>query len=342
MNTPIKPKRSTDWDQQVEGVAGHCYFLQSDAWANVKAAGPWTPVKAEVKLANGPLPILVYWRRFPGLGRIVYVPKICGLKAADAVALTEALKSAVPKAISIKLELDQPESPELKRALRKQGWRTSQTVQYSATVQVNLRPNLDDVFMSFKSRARWETRRSEREGVEVEKVPSTRQNLGILYDLMCQTSERGNFTNRSFDYSMKYWLEFSDRGQGRLYFARYKSEIVAASFVIIIGQRAYYKDSGSIRTKPDVFATRLLQWRIMCDLKEQGVVCYDLMGVPNPDGSEALADGLTIFKTAYSKELMVSGTAYDLHLARWRARAWRRLQPRLLWAYFKLKKDLWY
>ncbi len=206
---------------------------------------------------------------------------------------------------------------------------------------VDLKPSVDDIFKSFKTRVRWEVRSAERRGSKVERVECTSENMQILSDMLKLTSERGNFTIRGPQFLKKYWQYLSDKGMGYMYFVRHEEDILSAGFVIRTGKRAYYKDGASIRKKSDKFASRLMHWQIIQDMKKEGVETYDMCGVMNAKHTDARNKGILTFKSGFAP-VVVLQSAYTMPIGKYRYQLWQKIEPKYRKLYFKIKKDLWY
>lgn len=243
--------------------------------------------------------------------------------------------------MAIRLEIDEPYSEALNTALLKANWQTSHPIQYANTVVVDLSKPTDELLQSFKKRARWEISASSRRGVTVEEVEVTSQTLKQFSEMLQTTSERGNFMLRSQDFSNSYWELFSQQGTGHLYVAKHEDDVLCMAYVIVLGNRAHYKDGASVRLKSNLFASRYMQWVIMQDLQKQGVKTYDLGGVSMPDDVHGIGQGIYLFKTGFGEAIKLQGS-YTYVLKNRRHQAWSKLEPTLLKLYLKFFKDLWY
>lgn len=331
----------TDWDRKVAERTGWCHFVQSSAWAEVKGSTAWQARELELPLDGKSYPLAIYCRNTPGLGKIYYAPKIATLEPPDVRTFTVNLKKHIPKALAIRVEIDQPYSEEVNRALLAQGWQKSDEIQYQATVLVDLDRTKDELFSSFKKRVRWECRTAERAGVTVEKVETSSANLKLFFEMLGVTSMRGNFRTRSQEFSNHYWELFSQNKQGSLYFARLGKDVLSAAYVIQVGDRAYYKDGASTRQYANLFASRLMQWQIMQDLQKKGCKIYDLCGVMRAGHLDAKNKGLYTFKTGFAEPVELQGS-YILPLSSAKHKVWQKIEPIVGKLHLKFRNDLWY
>lgn len=343
MKTPksIPNAAMSQWDKDVESQTGWCHFLQSAEWAYIKSQTSWQAKQVELGVGKRQLPAVLYSRSTPGFGRIYYVPKLAALKPREVGDFTSELKQSARAGVAIRVEIDQPYSEELNKALLTANWLPSEAIQYPSTVLMDLDRSSEELFQSFKKRARWEISAAKRRGVTAEKVECSPENLQLFFDMLNVTSKRGNFRIRGQEFSNTYWKLLGEQGIGSLYMAKHEDDILSMAYVITIGNRAYYKDGASVRQKSNMFASRYMQWTIMQDLQEQGCNTYDLCGVPLPDEVSVISKGIYLFKTGFGEGIHLQGS-YTLPLRVKRHKAWSRLEPILVKLYLKLFKDLWY
>ena len=316
------------------------HYLQGSTWAEIKSTASWRTRSVPIDVSKGVDSLILYSRTIPALGRLHYVPKLHGLKQEDVPKFTSEIKKNIRRGVAIKLELDDPYSEELNQTLLENGWQPGGAEQYEYTVIVDLDKSIEGVKASFKKRARWEMSAAERRGVTVEKVPVNSENMQIFFDMMSITSARGSFRVRGKKFSVKYWEAYSKKGTGFLYFARHENDILSAAFVIIEGSRGFYKDGASLRLKSNLFASRLMHWQIIQDLKKAGLDSYDMCGVYKGAKSDYKNNGIYLFKTAFADSIKLQG-GYVLPLSKTH-RIWSRTEPYFLKIYTKLNGDIWY
>jgi serine/alanine adding enzyme len=328
------------WDLRVEQQSNWCHFLQSAEWASVQNQNRWKTRLTELKLATAPYPIVLYKRRVAGWGYIYQVPKLARLPLEAVGEFTSQLKRSAGHGLAIKLDIDELYEDKLHAELLKNGWQRMPSIQYKETVLIDLTKGREELLKSFKKRARTELNAGLRRGVKVEKLAVSAQDMQLVYDLLNQTYKRAGFVTRNRAFTEAYWREFARAGHGSMYVATYEGRPLAAAYVIHIGKRAFYKDGASIRVKPDVFASRVMQWHIIQDMKKRGCEVYDLCGVSTEDGSSIA--GVSLFKTGFGDPVKLQW-GYELPLAGWHYKVWKTLLERLVSKYsLRIKKELWY
>ncbi len=330
------------WDKLLLKSVNMPHYMQASAWGESKARSQWPVSRLIVQADTGALPLQVFSRTVPGLGRLHYAPEVVGVTKDTIPSLTDQLTKQYGKGLAFKLELYQPYAEELVDAFRANGWLKGNSVQHRNTVIVDLQGTEEELFARIKKRARYEVRVAQRNGVRVEKVEATRERLDMLANLMQVTAKRSGAFFRNSSYINKYWHTFSKTNQGSLYLAWHESDLLAGAYIISYGKTAWYKDSGSVRLKSNFMASRFLQWEIMRDLQSQGITHYDLSGIPAPENIEnSSMKGLYAFKTGFSNSTTQLMPAMELPFGK-RYALWPKAEPELLRLYSGFRKDFWY
>ncbi len=330
------------WDNLLLDQGGTPHYMQSSAWGESKAHSQWPVSRLVVHLNDRVLPIQVFSRTVPGLGRLHYAPEVSGITKASIPAVTTQILSQYNKGMVFKLELYQPYDDDLIEAFQKNGWLRANSVQHRDTVIVDLSGSEEDLFARLKKRARYEVRVAQRNNVRVEKVEINQDRLNLLAELMGITAKRSGAFFRKDTYTNKYWHAFARRNQGSLYFAWHDMDLLAGAYVASYGKNAWYKDGGSVRHKSNLMGPRYLQWEIMRDLQSQAVKQYDLSGIPaTEDVEKSSMKGLYVFKTGFSNESVKLMPAMELPLSK-RHQLWPKAEQHFLRLYSGFRKDFWY
>ncbi len=340
-NKYIEEERA--WDKLVLRSSQEPNYIQSSAWAQTKADSPWQTSRLVIDISgHSALPMQVFSRSVPALGKMHYAPQVTGLTSTVVPTITDAIRRDYSDGMVFKLELYQPYSKDLIQDFKNNGWKQGNSVQYRDSVIVDLSGSQEELFARLKKRARWEVRVAERGGVNVEKTNVSPDQRNLLAGLINDTGKRTGAFFRSRDYLNNYWQLFHKTGMGDLYLAWHGKDLLAGAYVIKYGQRAWYKDAGSVGHESKLMASRYLQWQIMKDLQTQGIKHYDLSGIPS---SEELATshmkGLYTFKTGFSDNIVKYMPAMELPLNN-RYKLWPRSETHFLRLYSGLKKDFWY
>ena len=342
------PHEAGSWDAQVLASQPHPHFMQSEAWAEIKAPYGWTaehaPAVTAARGVGGRPAVQTFRRHAPLIGGVVHAPRVSGLSAETVAGFTELAESrADGRVAAFKLEPYQELNEDVVAAFLDGGWRIGDITQYRHGVTVSLAGSEEDVWMSFKSRARTDVNAAvKKNGVTASRVPLTEENIETLAMLIGETQDRSGAFFRARSYLERTWRAFDERGEGRLYFAYIDGRTVAAAFVFTFGLNAWYKDGGSLRSDNNSHAARQLHWKIMQDLIADGYENYDLGNIPDLENpNESGMRGLFQFKTGFARETTQYLPALEYPLSKRFAR-WQRHESTLITIMFKKNKDYWY
>lgn len=328
------------WDDRILAAHALPHFMQSSTWEQVRSDGPWA-VSRRALGTERDLPVLAFERHAEGFGTLQHLPRVSGLAPADVPALTERIRAERGAAFATKIEVHQPRDDALVAAFESNGWLPTRASQYRHAVVVETAMGEEELLAVMKKRARAEIRIAERNGVVAGRAEFTRENCRRMLDLVRETEERTGAFFRGAGYLERVWTAFSEHDRGRLYFAWHDGRVVAGAFVAWYGRNAWYKDGGSLRDRPQLQASRLLQWEIMRDLAASGIERYDLGHVPPPAEPDAPGQGILTFKSAFARDVLEYMPAFHLsHEAC--AEAWRRGESEFLAAHRARTGDYWY
>ena len=293
------------------------------------------------------LAVTVLEKSTPPLGKLWYLPK--GPNVTDTKALYDALKQLQPFAkkrnvfaVRIETELPRTQQPNLSRhGLIK----ASPIIPNPSTITLDLSSNLEDILISLPQKGRHAIRRAERDGVTVERAPSTDKNCKTMYKLLAETAE-GQFGIRSYNYYKTFWQRFEKAGYGQLFFASFEGKVVAGAYAMTYGRKSTYKDGASIRKRTAYGASHFLQWNVIEWAKERGALIHDFCGSPPSDELNNTSHphyGIGQFKTAFNKTVTDYIGCYDLVVSPVRYKAWTKLGEKVYrHFYFKRTKDYYY
>jgi lipid II:glycine glycyltransferase (peptidoglycan interpeptide bridge formation enzyme) len=331
-----------NWDKFVLANPDGGHIYQSKAWGEFKADYHWIPRYYIYEINGRKLAVLYLVRKFSYFGELWWAPK--GPGVANQTELLEYVSTIKlpPEAFMLRinpvLTVDSVDHDALTLAGLVKAKRDVQPDK--STVLVDLSRSEADIMSSFKQKTRYNVRLAAKKGVDVLAVESTVENLGLMYDMMHETSSRAKYYMREKAYYIDYWRRLTDAGQGQLMFAVYDNEVLAGLFAIYFGDKAWYKDGGSLKKHSNVMAPYLLQWEAMRWLKKKGVKTYDLVGVPaakdiSPDSK---LYSLYQFKSGFNNEITEYINSYDLPLSG-AFRDWNLLGERLVSKYYMMAKQ---
>ena len=107
--------------------------------------------------------------------------------------------------------------------------------------------------------------------------------------------------------------------QTKLYFAKYKNEIIVANIVLYFGDHCVYLHGASSSKNRNTMAPYLLQWRQILDAKKRGCKTYDFWGMSSSKATfrnvafeDDTWNGITRFKKGFGGDEKNYIGAYDL------------------------------
>jgi peptidoglycan pentaglycine glycine transferase (the first glycine) len=309
---------SSDWDAFVAASDPGSY-LQLAGWARVKAVNGWRAVRidrgdgadrigAQV-LVRHPRP-LPWGFAYAPRGPVAATWSPSGIEA-----FTEAVRTDLARAagrvshlrIDPEIEADGPLDPngELRRALRRAGWRPAGPIQPNSTRVIDLRP--DEATLQADLRKKWRqyVNRAAKAGIRV--VDAEGDRLHEFYRIYRETADRAGFLIRTLQAYRDVWEAFRPSGNARLLFAETADgEPQATLFLVRAGPRVVEPYGGMTQAGAETRANYLLKWEAIRTSREQGATSYDLWGLAT--------GGIAHFKTGFGgREVRYIG-AWDLVL----------------------------
>ena len=316
-------------------------YLQTSAWAEVKAPNGWTPLRfigsrigashgvTQVREADAADPeelgeesqfgaqlLIRKPRIFPwGFAYAPRGPVLEDWNPATLDAFTVGLRDAVASCpirvshvrIEPEIELNGPADVDgqFRHALRRSGWRPGTPIQPPRTRQVDLRP--DEAVLWGDLRKKWRQYVNKARKGEVVVVDATVDRLPEFYTIYQETAKRAGFVIRTYESYLGVWQAFARLGMARLLFAQGPDGVgLATLFVLRVGDRVIEPYGGMTEAGADCRANYLLKWEAMRTSKEQGATSYDMWGISH--------EGIEQFKTGFGgREIKYVG-AWDLVL----------------------------
>ena len=330
-----------EWDRFVEGSDPGSY-LQTSAWARVKAANGWTAHRVLANADGDPdgdriaAQILVRRPR-PMPWGFAYAPRGPIGRAWDPTTLagfTDALRADLASSagrvshvrIDPEIEADGPLDPDgvLRRGLRAAGWRPAPPIQPNATRIIDLRADEDALWGDLRKKWRQYVNKARSGGVAV--VDADGGRLGEFYRIYRETADRAGFLIRTEAAYRDVWDAFAPTGNVRLLFAQASDGVPLATLLLVrCGPRVVEPYGGMTAAGADSRANYLLKWEAIRSSREAGATSYDLWGLAT--------GGIAHFKTGFGgREVRYIG-AWDLVLSPIGRRAYDLAQRgRVLWS----------
>ena len=337
---PTSGDPSVAWDTF---VAGHpqATYLQTAAWARVKAANGWSSRLVETTLPGGGRfgARILLRRPRPVPWTFAYAPRgplatswtETGLGGwDDAVRAALAASGGGPAGVAHlridpEIEIDGPLDTDgaARALLERLGWRPAPEVQPSVTRVIDLAADEASLWSDLRSKWRQYVTKARTNGVVVEDVDADADPSGFptFHRIMTETSTRTGTPIRTEAAYRDIWDAFRPTGGARLLFARTSSgEVEAVLLLVRCGDRVVEPYGGMTATGAELRANYLLKWEAIRSSRAAGAVSYDLWGLVHP--------GIRQFKEGFGgHEVRLIG-AWDLPISALGWRAWRLAEGR--------------
>ncbi|MET7321379.1 peptidoglycan bridge formation glycyltransferase FemA/FemB family protein [Streptomyces sp. NPDC005549] len=175
----------------------------------------------------------------------------------------------------------------------------------------------DDLLRGMNQLWRRNIRKAAKEGVAVTGGQvGGREDVKAFHDLYVHTAERDRFTPRPLRYfeTMFAVLGAEDPDRIRLYLARHRGDLVAATVMIRVGTHAVYAYGASSTAKREVRGSNACQWAMIRDALAAGCDVYDLRGITPTLGTDDPHVGLVQFKVGTGGQAVRYVGEWDLPL----------------------------
>jgi lipid II:glycine glycyltransferase (peptidoglycan interpeptide bridge formation enzyme) len=318
------------WDELVATNPAGGEVFQTKAFASIKEKQGWQSEFWVYETSFGQIYALALTRRAAGVGRVVYMPRGPGVVNIKQWREICQLNRKFEKT-AILVKMDPPivrgGGATLPSDLAKVGNIQRSTVN---TAVIDLSQPEDDLWRSFRQRARRSIRGGRKEKLRVVDVEPSPESVDQMWKLYKGTAQRAKLTTRHSKYYQHFWREFGVQGIGRFFFVLESDspKPVAGAFVNWSGSNALYKDGGSRHNSRTHFS-HLLHWQIMRTLRERGITHYDLGGTPPSDRlddpTHPLAT-LATFKLSFGAPVVDYIGTYDQILKPAEYKKWCRVE----------------
>ena len=182
------------------------------------------------------------------------------------------------------------------------------------TVMVNLDRSEDEMMSKMRRQTRYEVRRAQKLGIEVEQSNSE-EIFEEFHKIQLETAKRQGFVPPSSKTLLAEREAFGDKIS--IYTAKTaEGEKIAYGMIIGDGKEAdYYEAASTIlnRKLPGAYA---LLWQAMRNLKKQGFERFNLWGIAPAGQPNHRYAGVTTFKTGFGGEIVEYVPAHDLILSK--------------------------
>jgi lipid II:glycine glycyltransferase (peptidoglycan interpeptide bridge formation enzyme) len=207
-------------------------------------------------------------------------------------------------------------------ALRAQGWRPVTSGegfglgQPAFVFQLPLAGRSeDDVLAGMNQQWRRNIKKAAKAGVEV--TCGTSADLPAFHGLYAETARRDGFVPRPLAYFEQMFAALLDEDADRirLYLARHKGDLVAATTWVRVGTHTWYSYGASSAAKREVRGSNAIQWQMIRDAIAAGAQVYDLRGITDTLHDTDPHFGLIQFKLGTGGEAVEYLGEWDLPIS---------------------------
>ena len=163
---------------------------------------------------------------------------------------------------------------------------------------ISLNQTEKEMLEKMKPKGRYNIKLASKKGVKV--VKGSKNDVKIFYSLLKETSSRDGFFANSEEY---YEKMIETLPECELLLAIYQSKIIAASIFTYTKNQGLYYYGASSNEYRNLMAPYLIQWQAIINAKERGCLCYDFLGVSNPDNPDSLSK-VTNFKLKFGGKIV--------------------------------------
>jgi lipid II:glycine glycyltransferase (peptidoglycan interpeptide bridge formation enzyme) len=166
------------------------------------------------------------------------------------------------------------------------------------TSELSLAPSLNDILKDMRKQTRYEIKKAEKLGIEVEETTDA-EKIKPFYDLQLETAKRQGFVPFSYQFLHEQFKIFADAGCAKLYTAMYEGKILAQAFIIFYGHEAAYHYGASTNEGRNFPGAYAIQWKAIQDAKASGLRTYNFWGVAPIENKKHRFYPISIFKRGF-------------------------------------------
>jgi len=166
--------------------------------------------------------------------------------------------------------------------------------------KLNIQPDENQLLAGMRKTTRYLIRQAERDkDLEIFQSFSI-EDIDKFNQMHLEVVKNQKFIPFSLEYFRKEFTSFSIDNQIALFFAKYKEEIVAASYGIFWSEMGFYHHAALLPEYKKIPAAYLLQWQVIKEAKKKGCRIYDFWGYSDPvKNPNHPYSGPTLFKMGF-------------------------------------------
>ena len=287
-----------------------CNFQQSIEWSKVKTSWKSEVILAEDKKGKIIGSLMVWVRKIPVFGYIMYSARgpVCDIHDIEVLEqLTEGAKELAKKykAIVLRIEPDiKSGDEEFRRIMLDLGYKIKddaknfrEEIQPRYVFRLDVKNKTEDeLFQNFHQKTRYNIRLATKKGVVIKE--GTREDLKEFHKIMVTTGIRDGFITRPLEYFEKMYDEMAPDHM-KLLMAYYEDKPISGVIPIMYGNKTWYLYGASSNEHRNLMPNYLLQWEMIKMAIQNKSDVFDLRGVP---GIADNSNGLYRFKKGFGAE----------------------------------------
>jgi len=148
--------------------------------------------------------------------------------------------------------------------------------------KLNIEKSPEELFAGMRKTTRYLLKQAEKNS-DLEIIQSFNENdIEMFNRLHLATVKHQKFVPFSLSYFKKEFAAFAPDKEIALFFAKYKGEVIAASYGIFWSDRAFYHHAALLPEYKKIPAAYLLQWHAIQEAQKRGCAIYDFWGYSDP------------------------------------------------------------
>ena len=305
-------ENKTDEEEYTKFLENHerCNFQQSLEWARVKTSWKREVILAEDENKNIIGSLMVWVRKIPIFGNIMYSARgpICDIHDMEVLQqLTEGAKELAKKynAIVLRIEPDiKSDDEDFKNIMLQLGFSIKddaknfrEEIQPRYVFRLDTKGKTEDeIFKAFHQKTRYNVRLATKKGVTIKE--GNKEDLKDFHKIMVTTGIRDGFITRPLEYFEKMYDELGPEHM-KILLAYYEGKPIAGVIPIMYGNKTWYLYGASSNEHRNLMPNYLLQWEMIKIALSRKSDIYDLRGVP---GIADNSNGLYRMKKGFGAE----------------------------------------
>ncbi|GAB4283766.1 MAG: hypothetical protein Kow0081_0490 [Candidatus Dojkabacteria bacterium] len=180
---------------------------------------------------------------------------------------------------------------------------------------MDIQDDEDKLFKYIKKKVRYEIRRAEKKGVEIE-VTNNVANISDFYKILINTVERKKWNSYSEEFIRKEFLAFAEQGKANIVLAKYEGKYIAGGIFINDNIQTYYHYGASLTEFQKVPAMYLVIWAAIKLAKSNNSKFFNFWGIcPENASPKHPWYGLSRFKMKFPGEAVRWASARDIPIS---------------------------